>query len=141
MCVCVCVCVCVRVRVRVHLCVHVHMQESCVYVRMYVRIFCVLVHKQTDYIFCCADATCVCYCVCPPYTVLSMLPLGFPLPPPLPQVSRVFDPLMYLSLPLPVEKTRWLEVRLVRVDPQVPIERVSCVHCTNHPSRYWYVVC
>ena len=41
------------------------------------------------------------------------------------QVSRVFDPLMYLSLPLPVEKTRWLEVRLVRMDPSLPIERVS----------------
>ena len=47
------------------------------------------------------------------------------------QVSRVFDPLMYLSLPLPVEKTRWLEVRLVRMDPSLPIERVSCIDCTN----------
>ena len=40
-------------------------------------------------------------------------------------VSRVLNPFMYLSLPLPIEKPRWLTVHLVRLDPAAGIERVS----------------
>ena len=47
------------------------------------------------------------------------------------KVSRVFDPFMYLSLPLPIEKTRWLTVHLVRLDPATVVEKVS-IHVYVH---------
>ena len=37
----------------------------------------------------------------------------------------MFDPFMYLSLPLPIEKTRWLTVHLVRLDPAAIVEKVG----------------
>ena len=57
------------------------------------------------------------------------------------QVSRVFDPLMYLSLPLPVEKTRWLEVHLVRIDPQCPVEKVNNDYGISKTTRVCVCVC
>ena len=40
------------------------------------------------------------------------------------QVSKIFDPFMFLSLPLPIKKTRTLIVTLVRTDPGVELYRV-----------------
>ncbi len=41
------------------------------------------------------------------------------------QVSRIFDPFMYLSLPLPVQKTRDVLIYLVRADPTSDVVRVG----------------
>ena len=40
------------------------------------------------------------------------------------KVSKIFDPFMFLSLPLPIKKTRTLIVTLVRTDPGVELYRV-----------------
>ena len=40
------------------------------------------------------------------------------------QVSKIFDPFMFLSLPLPIKKTRTLIVTLVRTDPAAELYRV-----------------
>ena len=61
-------------------------------------------------------------------------------------VSRVFNPFMYLSLPLPIETTRWLTVHLVRLDPAVVIEKVSSqefqgVHLSSLPNDALKNVC
>ena len=40
------------------------------------------------------------------------------------QVSKIFDPFMFLSLPLPIKKTRTLLVSLVRADPSQQVYRV-----------------
>ena len=40
------------------------------------------------------------------------------------QVSKIFDPFMFLSLPLPIKKTRILIVTLVRTDPATELYRV-----------------
>ena len=37
----------------------------------------------------------------------------------------MFDPFMYLSLPLPIETARWLTVHLVRLDPAAIVEKVG----------------
>ena len=34
------------------------------------------------------------------------------------QISKIFDPFMFLSLPLPINKTLFLVVTLVRADPK-----------------------
>ena len=41
------------------------------------------------------------------------------------QVSRTFDPFLFLSLPLPVKTERTLYVYVVRADPDQPVYRVS----------------
>ena len=40
------------------------------------------------------------------------------------QVSKIFDPFMFLSLPLPIKKTRTLIVTLVRTDLAAELYRV-----------------
>ena len=40
------------------------------------------------------------------------------------QISKIFDPFMFLSLPLPIKKTRTLIVTLVRTDPAAELYRV-----------------
>ena len=42
-----------------------------------------------------------------------------------PQTSKTFDPFMFLSLPLPIKKTRSISIRLVVIDPDIPIKKVQ----------------
>ena len=47
-----------------------------------------------------------------------------PLHMPTHQESKIFDPFMFLSLPLPIKKTRTLIVTLVRTNPAAELYRV-----------------
>lgn len=40
-------------------------------------------------------------------------------------ISKIFDPFMFLSLPLPIKKTRTIYVNLVRTDPTMDIVKVT----------------
>ena len=40
-------------------------------------------------------------------------------------ISKIFDPFMFLSLPLPIKKTRTMFVSVVKAEPEQPIIKVG----------------
>ncbi len=47
------------------------------------------------------------------------------------EMSKTFDPFMFLSLPLPVKKTRTISVYLVRTNPMEPVTKVTTLSLYN----------
>ena len=46
-------------------------------------------------------------------------------------ISKIFDPFMFLSLPLPIKKTRTLYVSVVKTEPSDPIIKVRIKLMSN----------
>ena len=67
---------------------------------------------------------CVYDCILHPFLPSLSLSLS-PSPSIVAQVSKIFDPFMYLSLPLPVKKTRKMELHVIYADPLKPIVKVT----------------
>ena len=50
-------------------------------------------------------------------------------------ISKIFDPFMFLSLPLPIKKTRTIFVSMVKAEPGQPIVKVG-----REREVYWFLV-